>query len=194
MVEGIPCTSVPRTLLDLAAVVPLGVLETACNRAEVLNVLDMAAMGEVLERSRGRPGARALRSVLQIDLGEGVPRTELERRFLALCRQAALPSPNVNAWISLPGEEMQFDFAWHRERVVVEVDGWDTHRTRRAFQQDRRRDRLLRLAGWEPLRFRWQDVVDHAPQVGAEIQLLLEERRRWLLHEGRQFGDAAVRG
>jgi hypothetical protein len=147
VVEGIPCTSVPRTLLDLAAVVPLGVLETACNRAEVLNVLDMAAMGEVLERSRGRPGTRALRSVLQIDLGEGVPRTELERRFLALCRQAALPSPNVNAWISLPGEEMQFDFAWHRERVVVEVDGWDTHRTRRAFQQDRRRDRLLRLAG-----------------------------------------------
>jgi len=81
----------------------------ACNRAELLNVLDMAAMGELLERSRGHPGTRALRSVLRSDLGEGVPRTELERRFLALCRRAALPSPSVNAWISLAGEEMQFD-------------------------------------------------------------------------------------
>jgi very-short-patch-repair endonuclease len=177
VVEGIPCTSVPRTLLGLAAVVPLGVLETACNRAELLNVLDMAAMGELLERSRGHPGTRALRSVLRIDLGEGVPRTELERRFLALCRRAALPSPSVNAWISLAGEEMQFDFVWHRERVVVDVDGWDTHRTRRAFQEDRRRDRLLRLAGWEPLRFTWQDVGEQGAQVKAEVGSLLAERR-----------------
>jgi very-short-patch-repair endonuclease len=193
-VEGIPCTSVARTLLDLAAVVPVAVLETACNRAEMRNVLDMATMGRVLERSRGRPGVKALRSVLQIDLGEGVTKTELERRFLALCRRAALPSPSVNAWIPLPGEEMQFDFVWHRERVVVEVDGWDTHRTRRAFQEDRRRDRLLRLAGWERLRFTWHDVVDHPRQVEAETKSLLAERRHLLLLKGLESGGATFGG
>jgi very-short-patch-repair endonuclease len=79
----------------------------------------------------------------------------------------------VNVWIPLAGEEMQFDFVWQRERVVVEVDGWDAHRTRRAFQEDRRRDRLLRLAGWEPLRFTWHDVVQAPELVGNTIRTLL---------------------
>jgi very-short-patch-repair endonuclease len=70
----------------------------------------------------------------------------------------------------IAGEEMQCDFVWHRHRLVVEVDGWETHRTRRAFKEDRRRDRVLRMAGWEPLRFTSDDItkeVDHVAQVLA---------------------------
>jgi len=177
-VRGIPCTSVPLTLLDLAAVVPRGVLERACDQAEVLRVLDMAAIDELLQRSGGRPGVRALRTVLGTEgLGEGVPRSELERRFLALCRKAALPSPSVNTGITVDGEECQFDFVWHAERLVVEVDGWATHSTRRAFREDRRRDRLLRLAGWEVVRFTWDDVVHDAARVEREMRSLIAEAR-----------------
>lgn len=176
VVRGIPCTSVPRTLLDLAVVVPRNVLERACDQAEVVGVLDMAAMGELLSRFRGRAGVRALRAVLGAgDLGEDIPRSELERRFLALCRKAALPSPSVNAWITVDDEEMQFDFVWHAQQVIVEVDGWATHRTRSAFRDDRRRDRLLRLAGWEAVRFTWDDVVHDAARVEREMRRLIAE-------------------
>jgi hypothetical protein len=176
IVRNIPCTSVARTLLDLASVVPVGVLDRACNQAEVLRLLDMAAMAELLERSRGRRGVRSLRAVLGTELGTGIPRSVLERRFLALCRRVGLPSPSVNEWIAIEGEEMQFDFVWHAQRVVVEVDGWDTHRTKRAFREDRRRDRLLRLAGWEPARFTWDDVSGDPARVELELRTLASAR------------------
>jgi very-short-patch-repair endonuclease len=92
------------------------------------------------------------------------------------CAAALRYRPSVNAWISLPGEEMQFDFVWHRERVVVEVDGWNTHRTRRAFEEDRRRDRLLRLSGWEPVRFTWQDVTADSGDVMEAMRRMLAAR------------------
>jgi very-short-patch-repair endonuclease len=65
----------------------------------------------------------------------------------------------VNQWLTAAGEELQVDFAWHRERVIAETDGFDTHRTRQAFRRDRRRDRLLSLAGWRVVRFTWDDVT-----------------------------------
>jgi len=63
-----------------------------------------------------------------------------------------LPAPTINEWISIPGEEMQCDFVWHGHRVIVEVDAWETHRTRKAFYNDPRRDQLLLLAGWSVVR------------------------------------------
>jgi very-short-patch-repair endonuclease len=107
-------------------------------------------------------------------LGDDVPRSELERRFLVLCRRAALPSPAVNAWLAVAGEEMQVDFVWHGSRSIVEVDGFRTHGTRRAFREDRRRDRLLELAGWRVVRFTWDDVTgdpDHVTSVLRELAL-----------------------
>jgi hypothetical protein len=174
-VEGIPCTSVPRTLLDLAATVPKHVLERACDQAERQGSLDVREVDGLLERHAGQPGVRCLRAALRLGtVGEGIPRSELERRFLALCRRAGLPRPSVNEWMAIRGEEMQCDFVWHSERVVVEVDGWDTHRTRRAFEEDRRRDRLLRLAGWEPLRFTWDDVTAALAHVEEVVRTLLK--------------------
>jgi hypothetical protein len=82
-VDRIPCTSVARTLLDLAGVVHRHVLERACDQAEVLRLLDWAAMDEVLSRARGRAGVRKLRDVLEAGHeGEDVTRSALEDRFL----------------------------------------------------------------------------------------------------------------
>jgi very-short-patch-repair endonuclease len=129
-----------------------------------MGILDMGAVEELLTRRAGQPGARRLRAVIDPrELGGGIARNDFERRFLALVRRARLPRPSVNEWMAIAGEEMQCDFVWHAQRVVVEVDGWDTHRTRHAFEEDRRRDRVLRLNGWTPLRFTWADVT-HAPR------------------------------
>jgi hypothetical protein len=124
-VDGIPCTSVPVTLLSLAATVSSIVLESACNQAEIEGVLDMRAIEELLERRRSHPGARRLRAAFDVD-GFGLDRSKskLEKRFLRLARETGLPAPAINAWMPVPGEEMQCDFVWHRERLVVEVDGW----------------------------------------------------------------------
>ncbi|MEK6326587.1 MAG: type IV toxin-antitoxin system AbiEi family antitoxin domain-containing protein [Actinomycetota bacterium] len=166
LVDGIPCTSVSRTLLDLAGVVHRRVLERACDQAEVLRVLDMNAVRELLARRAGQPGVRRLRRVLETGhVGEDIPRTVLEERFIRLCRAGELPIPEVNVWLALAGEEMQVDFLWRMHGVVVEVDGFATHGTRGAFQRDRRRDQLLSLAGWQVIRFTWDDVSNEQGHV-----------------------------
>ncbi|TMK70835.1 MAG: DUF559 domain-containing protein, partial [Actinobacteria bacterium] len=106
------------------------------------------------------PGTARLRAALEVDgLGRDRTKSQLEKRFLQLARQTGLPAPAINAWMQIPGEEMQCDFVWHRERVVVEVDAWEAHGTRRAFRNDRRRDRVLRAHGWEPVRVTGYDVL-----------------------------------
>jgi len=174
-VDRIPCTSVPVTLLALAATVPTNVLESACNQAEIKEVLDVGEIDELLELRRSHPGTSRLRAVLEVD-GLGLDRTKshLERRFRRLAREARLPAPTVNDSIAIPGEEMEFDFVWHRERLVAEVDGWETHRSRKAFHDDRRRDQLLRLHGWEILRFTDRDVRRDPGHVAAVVRTLLE--------------------
>jgi very-short-patch-repair endonuclease len=174
LVQGIPCTSVPRTLLDLAIVVNRQLLERACDQAEVLRLVDWAAMEELLTHARGRPGVRRLRAVLgAAGVGQNITRTELERRFLDLCRHAALPSPEVNEWLAVAGEEIQVDFVWHGPRLVVETDGFGTHGTRRAFREDRRRDRVLGLAGWRVIRFTWDDLTCAPGHVAAVLRDLV---------------------
>jgi hypothetical protein len=132
MVDRIRCTSVPATLLGLAVTAPRNVLDSACNQAEINRVLDMRSVNELLERRASHPGTSRLRAALAVDdLGSDRTKSELERRFLRLARAGELPMPRVNDWVFIPGEEMQCDFVWHRERLIVEVDGWETHRTRR---------------------------------------------------------------
>jgi len=153
-VDAIPCTSLPRTLLDLAEVIDRRGLERALDRAEQLRVLDMSAINDVLARAHGRPGAKLLREVLaEHYAGSSLTASELEERFLLICRGAGVPAPDVNAWVALPDEELKADFLWRHHRLIVEVDGHETHGTRQAFERDRRRDQCLTLAGYSVIRF-----------------------------------------
>src|SRR5215216_314721 len=178
-VDGIPCTSVPATLLGVAATAPRNVLDSACNQAEMEALVDMQAIHELLERRRSHPGATRLRGALEVD-GLGLERTKskLEKRFLQLARETGFPRPAINAWMPIPGEEMQCDFVWHRERLVVEVDAWETHGTRRAFRNDRRRDRVLRAHSWEVVRVTGHDVDGDAGEVMGDVKTLLERRAK----------------
>jgi very-short-patch-repair endonuclease len=165
---------VPRTLLDLARLASPRVLQRACDQAEVLRVLDMSAMRELLARREGQPGVRRLRAVFETgQVGEGIARSELEQRFLRLCRRGDLPLPEVNVSMTVRGEEMQVDFLWRRHRVIVEVDGFRTHGTRQAFQRDRRRDQLATLAGWHVIRFTWDDVTQRPEHVMEVMRAVL---------------------
>lgn len=172
--KGIPCANVARTLVDLAGIVSRRTLQRACEQAEVLELFDLRAIEEVLERNRRRRGSRRLRGVLaEVSPDAGVFRSELERRFLALCRRYHLPAPSINVWVSLADDGLQVDFLWAEQRLVAETDGQRFHRTRQAFERDRRRDQLLTAAGYRVVRFTWRQVIDRPREVGATLRALL---------------------
>lgn len=176
IVDGIPCTSVARTLLDIAATEPAWVLHKAMNQAVIDRELDISEVQELLGRVGRHQGAGRLRAAIgNKEIGSDRTKSALERRFLSLLRKAGLPYPAINEWMPIDGEEMQCDFVWHAQRVVVEVDGWKTHRTQEAYENDRRRDRLLRLAGWTVLRFTWADVVERPAEAIADLRKVLAQ-------------------
>jgi very-short-patch-repair endonuclease len=119
--------------------------------------------------------AAALRQAefLRLPIGKGVvadhTRSELEARFLALVRLRRLPRPEVNARV----DRFVVDFLWRRERLIVEVDGWESHGTRSAFEEDRARDARLRLLGFNVLRFTWRQLEEDSPAVARAIRALL---------------------
>jgi very-short-patch-repair endonuclease len=175
MVRGIPCTTVTRTLLDLADVVDDREVERAIERAEQLRLFDLRALERTLARARGRAGASRLRNLVRSGLRKPtLTRSELEERFLRLCRGAGLPEPEVNAWIPL-GESggAEADFFWRDQRLAIETDGNESHGTRQAFERDRLRDQQLAVAGFRVVRFTWRQVEDEPDRVAATLRELV---------------------
>jgi hypothetical protein len=173
--HGIPCTTVARTLLDLADVVPRRQVERALEQAEIMRVFDLDELHDVLAHANGRRGAGVVRALLaELDDEPGLTANDLEDRFLALCRAAGLPPPAVNRWIAIDdGPPIKADFVWTTQRLIVETDGWGSHGTRRGFERDRRRDQRARLAGWETVRFTRRQVLRDPDWVIATTAALL---------------------
>ncbi len=159
-VEGIPCTTIARTLVDLGDVLDRRAVERAVEQADVLRLFDLREVQQAIERAGPRRGPGLLSSVLENLDGPTLTESELEEAFLALCREAAIPTPEVNAWMTLPnGSAIKVDFLWRKERLAVETDGHLFHRTRQSRERDTKRDQLLRVAGFEPVRFTGRQVV-----------------------------------
>ncbi|MDP1849348.1 MAG: DUF559 domain-containing protein, partial [Solirubrobacteraceae bacterium] len=175
VIDNIPCTTLARTLLDVAEDASRREVERALDVAEQRQILDMAAIDDVLARADGRRGAKLLRAVLAEHLvGSTLTRNDLEEAFLAIARAIELPPDAVNAWIAFPdGGGAEADFLYREQRLIVEVDGRSTHATKRAFQSDRRRDQRLMLLGWRVVRFTWQQVMYEPAYVAATLRGLL---------------------
>jgi hypothetical protein len=170
--RGIPITTVPRTLLDLAGVLPQRRVERAINEAEVQRRWDALSLAQLLHRYPRRKGTRAIRAALH-NRREGATytRSELEERFLALVDGAGLPRPEINAII----EGLEVDAVWRTARLVVELDGRSTHDTVEAFERDRERDRKLQLAGWRPIRVTARQMAKQRPALIADLTRLLAD-------------------
>lgn len=172
IVDGIPITTTPRTLLDLAAVLPRHRLERAVGQAEVLRLTDDRSVADLLARHPGRRGAKALRELT--DEPPAILASELEHRFLALTEQFGLPRPTTNT--TRGGHEV--DALYPRERLMVELDGRTTHATRRAFETDRARDRRLAVAGWTVVRLTRRQLEREPAQIAGDLRALLGTGRR----------------
>jgi hypothetical protein len=171
-VDGVPTTTVARTLLDLADALPRGRLDRAIEASERLGLLDARDLERVLNRAFGRPAAARLRAALAAFSGPGPPaRSELEHRALELFAAAGLPAPRVNALVETAEGPLEVDFSWPDRRLVVEADSYEFHRGRAAFERDRRRDQLLRAAGWTCIRVTWRQLHEAPHQVVEMIRL-----------------------
>lgn len=169
-VDGIPVTSVPRTLMDLADLLPGSQLRRAYEQAERLRVLDLHAIHELLGRANGRRGVAALRALASYDPARAVEaRSELELRFLDLSREAGLPAPQVNVLV----EGFLVDAYWPSAGVVVELQGYAHHSGRDAFERDHARIARLKLAGHEVLALTWRQVTEEPAWVAGAVRALL---------------------
>jgi predicted transcriptional regulator of viral defense system len=172
VVDGIPLTAVPRTVLDFAAV-DVSYLGQALDNAERLGILDRTAIAELLRRSGGQRGVARLRIAMESHHDPAFTRSGLERRFLKLAREAGLPRPSANLFVA--GYEL--DMYWPRERFAVELDTYDYHGDRVRFESDRVRDESLRLAGIEVTRITGKRLDREPTAVMERLALLLSNRR-----------------
>ncbi len=153
LVEGIPTTTVIRSVLDLASVARARFVEQVIARAERLGQLDSEELLRRLDRAPVR-GAPLLRSLLTNEGGPAFTRSEAEDRFLEIVRLAELPAPQANVRL----RDIEVDFYFPAHRVAVEVDGFAHHSTRRSFERDRDRDFGFGADGVQVVRVTWRQL------------------------------------
>jgi very-short-patch-repair endonuclease len=164
---GIPITTVPRTLVDLAPVLPEEALARAVHEADVLHRVTPDAVERVLGRRHNWPGASRLRRVLWGEVPVTV--SALESSFIARLRDARLPQPALNRRV----DGRYVDCRWPDHRLTIELDGYRYHHTRHAWEQDRHREREARARGDEFRRYTWMDVNEDPEPMLADLHTLL---------------------
>jgi very-short-patch-repair endonuclease len=173
---GIPVTSVARTLLDLAEVVDEQRLARALEEADRLKLLHMPEMERVCTRARKRRGLPALRRLVAEAAAPITTRSPLEDRFAEFCREylADLPAPLTN--VSILDHEV--DAYWPSHRLAVEMDSWEFHSHRAAFESDRARDAAMQAAGYRVIRLTHRQLETEAPRIATQLRAMLGADQR----------------
>jgi very-short-patch-repair endonuclease len=173
--EGIPVTSVHRTIFDLAPTVSVDEVVAMIKEAEYLNRWDRLSLPDLLERYPGKRGSRNIRSALRRLEEEptGRTRSKLEQRFAPFLRRRHQPLPRFNDWILLGSKRYQVDCHWPHLHLIVELDGWEGHSSRSAFQDDRARDRALKVAGFSVIHLTWNQLDVEPEEVASDLRALL---------------------
>lgn len=171
--DAIPVTSPFRTIFDLAAVAEMRELERAFHEAEAREVTDRVSLPVLLERYPGRRGAKNLRALLDAGQPVGITRNDFEEAFVALVDRYALRRPRMNAPLAIRGRFFEIDALWERERVAVELDSRTIHDTRKKFESDRLRDRILIAEGWRTMRVTWRQLQDEPEEIVDDLERAL---------------------
>jgi Protein of unknown function (DUF559) len=160
---------VSRTLLDLAAILPARLVQSAYEEAAGLGQFDVAELRDLLARSQGKKGVRVLRRICEVDPGFAARlRSELERMFRDLVGGSDTPMYEPNH--VLHGYEV--DAYWPEARLIVELDGRSFHTSAFAAERDDTKTAELRLAGYEVLRLTYAMVARRPDWVLATVRTM----------------------
>lgn len=169
LVNGIPCTTITQTLLDVAATESGRLIERCLAQLDYQRKLNRAAILDAA--GRGRPGSAKLITALDSYMLQlAHTKSELEDEFLYLCRSASLPLPRVNT--NLQGVEP--DCYWPELRLVVELDGGGNHGTGPQRTRDQRKAMVLRAHGIDVIRYTEHQVFSEADQVTTDLRREIE--------------------
>jgi hypothetical protein len=171
--DAIPVTSIARTLLDLAGTSSAKQIERAVERTKRRGLLDLPSIDALLSHRHGF-GKERLQEALRLYRQPVSERARSELLFLDAIKTKGLPAPSINLFVA--GYEI--DAYWEAERFAVEVDGWETHSTRAAFEDDRLRQEELKLAGIDSVRITARRIEREPDAVATRIGLLLARRRK----------------
>ena len=166
---GIPVTTVARTLFDLAEFVSFKQLGSAWEEADRLKLLQLREVEQVCERGYGRRALKPIRRLLAAARAPIVTRSPLEDVFAVFCRTHKLPTPAFN--VEVLGYEV--DALWPAERLAAELDSWEFHQHRAAFERDRTRDAALQAAGYRTIRITDRRLKSEAATVANQLRALL---------------------
>jgi len=169
--EGLPVTNVARTLFDLAEVAPYDQLKKAAGEADRLNLLRLRELEQVRERGRGRRALKPVRRLIAELQPPDEGRSPLEERFSAFVREHQLPVPLQNVHVL----DHEVDALWPAAKLVVELDSWEYHGHRAAFERDRARDMKLMIAGYRTIRATHYRLDREAEQLATEIRQILSQ-------------------
>jgi very-short-patch-repair endonuclease len=163
--RGLPVTSPARTLLDLAPALSARDLERLFDEFLVKRLIRPEHLVELLGRCGHHPGRGALRRFIEAYTDSGFTRSEAERLFRDLIREARLPEPQTN--VRLHGYEV--DAYWPQHGLAVEIDGYAFHRSRSAFENDRRKSAHLQAEGIATMRVTWHQLKTERVPVAAAV-------------------------
>jgi predicted transcriptional regulator of viral defense system len=169
--NGIPVTTPARTLLDLAALLDEHRLARAAERAEALRLTSPTSLAELTDRYPRRKGTPNIKRLIEDNrIMPTTTANDLERRFLTFLDASELPRPLVNETL----DPYTPDFRWTSHRLIVELDGFETHGTRQAFERDRARDRQLTAQGWRVARITARQLETNPEELAADLGAMLK--------------------
>lgn len=172
--DGIPVTTVVRTLFDVASVLNRHGVERAAHEADYLRLYGALSLADLLSRYPGHRGNRTVRAIVQARQSDrNVSREEFMDRFLTLIARSGLSKPEHNVWLTVAGQRFEVDCVWREHKLMVELDGWAAHGTKQAYERDRARDRLLTREGWRVIRITWDQLRDEPHAIAADLERLL---------------------
>jgi Protein of unknown function (DUF559) len=168
--NGIRVTGPARTILDIAPRLTDKALTRAVNELRLAKRLRLEDLAELLARVPNKPGAKRLRPM--VELPRGPTRSQLEDAFVELCIRFGLPAAELNTTVA--GYEV--DALFRAQRVIVELDGYDFHATRHAFERDRERDATTLAAGFQTIRITWARLTGDAATEANRLHAILNAR------------------
>lgn len=173
-IEGIPVTTMARTIFDLASVLDRHGLARVIREAEIRQRSDSLSLPDLLERHPRRRGNAMLKEVLaELRFGAGVTKSELEKRFHRFLAEEGLPAPELNVPMHLGDRFIVADCVWRERRAIVELDGHHVHDRAIQSDSDKERDRDLLLMGWRVIRVTWRHLHHGRAKLAADLRRIL---------------------